>query len=194
MRLIHDILCRLSVGFGRGRGRDAEKLFVAGDQVSVFVQVADDQVGGFAHFGAQAERAQLPGEVVGKVRRLGEEILERGTLDVLHLAVGAVTGIEIVLEERAEIDLFERIFLFDGGDGIFFVGGGSGAFAVFFFLADFVEQRNRVFQFFENRVLDHLSIDHVLELKLVEREDRDHLHQARGKDLALRELNAEFVL
>ena len=60
--------------------------------------------------------------------------------------------------------------------------------------SDFVEQRNRIFQFFENRILDHLRVDHVLELKLVEREDRDHLHQARGQDLALRELQVQFGL
>ena len=47
-------------------------------------------------------------------------------------------------------------------------------------------KRNGIFELFENRVLDHLGVDHVLELKLVEREDRDHLHQARGEDLALR--------
>ena len=132
--------------------------------------------------------------MIGKIRRLGEEILERRALDILHLAVGAVAGIEIVLKERAEINLFEGIFLFCRGDGIFFVGGGSGALAVFFFFADFVEQRNGVFELLENRILDHLRVDHVLELKLVEREDGDHLHQARGEDLALRELYAEFVL
>ena len=108
--------------------------------------------------------------------------------------MGTITGVEIVLEERAEIDLFEGIFLFGRGDRIFFGGGCSGAVAVFFFLADVIEERDRLFQLFENRVLDHLSVDHVLELKLVEREDRDHLHQARSEDLALGELYTEFVL
>ena len=132
--------------------------------------------------------------MVGEVRWLREEILERRALDVFHLTVSAIAGIEIILKERTEIDLFEGIFLFDGADGIFVVVGDCGAFAVFFFLADFVEQRNGLFQFFEDRILDHLSVDHVLELKLVEREDGDHLHQARGEDLALRESYAKFVL
>ena len=74
------------------------------------------------------------------------------------------------------------------------VGGGSGALAVFFFFADFVQQGNGFFQFLENRVLHHLSIDHVLELKFVEREDGDHLHQARSQYLALGETYAEFML
>ena len=132
--------------------------------------------------------------MVRQIRWLGQEVLERRTLDLFHFAVGAVSGIEIILKKGAEIDLFEGIFLLDRGDGILFVGGGRGAFAVFFLLADFVEQGNRLFQFFKDRILDHLGVDHVLELKLVEREDRDHLHQAGGEDLALRELYAKFVL
>ena len=53
--------------------------------------------------------------------------------------MGAVARVEVVLEKRSEIDLFERVFLFDRGDGIFFVAGGSGALAVFFLFADLVE-------------------------------------------------------
>ena len=48
-----------------------------------------------------------------------------------------------------------------------------------------VEERNGIFEFFEDGVLHHLGIDHVLELDLVERKHTDHLHQARGEDLAL---------
>ena len=59
------------------------------------------------------------------------------------------------------------------------------AVAVFFFAAYFVDQRDGFFELFENRVLDHLGVDHVLELKLVEREDGDHLHEAGREDLAL---------
>src|SRR5438309_2670349 len=115
-------------------------------------------------------------------------------LDVLHLAVSAVAGIEVVLEERTEIDFFEWIFLLGSGGGIFFVGSGSGALAIFFFFADLVKQRNRVFELLQHRILNHLRIDHVLQLKLVERKNRDHLHQARGKNLALRELYVKPVL
>ncbi len=132
--------------------------------------------------------------MVGQVGGLGEEIFERRPLDFFHLAVRAVAGVKIILEKRAEVDLFEGIFLFDRSDGVFFVRSRSGALAVFFFAANFVEQRNRFFKFLENRVLDHLSVDHVLELKLVEREDGDHLHQAGSKDLALGQLYTEFVL
>ena len=62
------------------------------------------------------------------------------------------------------------------------------------FLPTSSSKGNRVFEFFENGILNHLGVDHVLELKLVEREDGDHLNQARGQDLALRKLDAQFVL
>jgi hypothetical protein len=67
-------------------------------------------------------RTDLPGEVIGQSCRLGEKIFERRALDFFHLAAGAITGIEIILEERSEVDFLEGIFLFDGGDGILFVG------------------------------------------------------------------------
>jgi len=57
--------------------------------------------------------------VVGQIGGLGEEVFERGALDLFHLAAGPVAGIKIVLEEGSEIDLFEWVFLF-GGDGRFF--------------------------------------------------------------------------
>ena len=78
----------VSASASRRRGRrDSQQFFVAGDQISVFVQIADDQFGGLAHFAAQAQRAQLPGQMVGQIAGLGEKILERRALDVLHLAV-----------------------------------------------------------------------------------------------------------
>jgi hypothetical protein len=81
--------------------------------------------------------------VVGQSCGLGEEILERRAFDLFHLAAGAVAGIEIILKEGSEVDLFERIFLFDRGDGIFFGGSLSGgAVEVFFLAADLVDQRN----------------------------------------------------
>ena len=57
-----------------------------------------------------------------------------------------------------------------------------------------VDHRNGIFQFFENGVLHHLGSDHVLELKLVEREDADHLHQSRREDLPLRDLQIQSWL
>ena len=98
----------------------------------------------------------------------------------------AIAGIEVILEERAKVDFFKGVFLFDRGNRILFWRCRCRAFAVFLFLAHLIKQRDSIFEFLENRVLDHLGVDHVLELKLVERKNRHHLHQPRGEDLALR--------
>ena len=42
--------------------------------------------------------------------------------------------------------------------------------------------------FFQNRVLDDLLGDHLLQFQPVKLEDGDHLHQARGQNLLLRDL------
>ena len=130
--------------------------------------------------------------MVGQVAGLGEEILERRPFDFFHFSRAAVARIQILLEERAEINLFERVFLFDGRDRVLF--GGSGMFAFFFTAANVVDQRDAIFQFFQNRIFHHLGVDHVLELKFVERKHADHLHEAWGQDLSLRDLQAQSVL
>ena len=142
-------------------------------------------------------RAQLPQQVVAQVSRLRQEVLERRLLDLFHFPRAAITGIQIVLEERAKIDLFERILLLiRDGRRTLFRGGCLGGQPVAFFLlaSDIIEQRNGVFQLFQHRVLDHLGIDHVLELELVEREHRHHLHETRRQNLPLRQLDVQFVL
>src|SRR4029077_4586225 len=102
---------------------------------------------------------------------------------------------EILLEERAEINFVEWIFLFFRRDRSLFNGrGGGDAVALFFAPADIVNQRNGIFQLFENRILHHFRIDHVLKLDLVERKDRNHLNKARSQDLPLRQFDVQFVL
>ena len=41
---------------------------------------------------------------------------------------------------------------------------------------------------FQNRILDDLLGDHLLQFQPVELKDGDHLHQARGQNLLLRDL------
>ena len=120
--------------------------------------------------------------MVGQRAGLGQKVFKRRALDLFHLALTAVAGIEVILEERSKINFLKRIFLIGCRGGRFF---GGGAFALFFTPAYVIDERNRIFQFLEYRVLNHLFIDHVLELEFVERKHTDHLHQARGKDLAL---------
>src|ERR1700733_10176323 len=174
---------------GVAGGGGPKHFFVAGDEVTVFVKVTDNLLGGFANLTAKAQGPHLPGEVVSEISGLGEEVFEGRTLDILHFTAGAVAGIQIILEERAKINFLEGIFLFRR-DRSFFSRSFGRAVAVFLFAADFVDQRDGLFELLENGILHHLGVDHVLELEFIEREDRDHLNQARGKDLALREFDA----
>ena len=128
--------------------------------------------------------------MIGQSCGLRQKIFERRALDFFHLAARAVAGVEVVLEERAEVDLFERILLFRRDGSFFGRGLGGGAVEAFFLAADIVDQGDGIFELFEDRILDHLGVDHVLELKFIEREDGDHLHQTRGEDLALGKFDA----
>ncbi len=103
----------------------------------------------------------------------------------------AIAGIEIFLKERAKINFFEGIFLFFRGNRVFF---GRDPFAIFFLAGGVIEQGNGVFQLLQNRILHHLGGDHVAQLKLVEREHADHLHEARREDLPLRDFQMELGL
>jgi hypothetical protein len=45
---------------------------------------------------------------------------------------------------------------------------------------------------FEDRIRDHLLIDHLAKLETIEREHAHHLHQAGRQNLALGHLQVEF--
>ena len=54
-----------TVSASGGAAGYAQHFLIAGDQVPVFIQVADDLDGGLANFRAQAQRADLPHQVIG---------------------------------------------------------------------------------------------------------------------------------
>jgi hypothetical protein len=57
---------------------------------------------------------------------------------------------------------------------------------VFNFLSgDLIEERNILFNFFKNGILGDFSVDHLLQLELIQRQDADHLHEARREYLTL---------
>jgi len=186
-RFVNDLGRHFHIGLGSRYRSDSQQLFVTGNQVSLFVQVSDDQLGGLVDRGPHRNRAQLPEQVVAQVPRLREEVFERRLFDLFHLSRAAITGIKIVLEERAEIDLLEGVlFLIRDRRRIIRGGFGRQPVALFLLAADIVKQGNGIFELFQNRVLDHLGVDHVPELELVEREHRHHLHQTRRQNLPLR--------
>ena len=112
----------------------------------------------------------------------GDEILKRWPLDVFVFALTAIAGIKVIFKERSEVDLFKRIFLVRRRRRFF---GGRQALAFFLAAPHIVDEGDCIFQFLQNRILNHFLSNHVLELKLVEREDADHLHEARCEDLPL---------
>src|SRR5436305_11774695 len=111
--------------------------------------------------------------MVGEGGRRGEEMLEGWLVGVFVFYGGAETGLEIVTEIGAEVDLIERIFGFSGcglrRERLNFLRG----FALTIYV---IEDGYRRFEFFENGVLGQFLVNHLLELDLVEREDTDHLH------------------
>src|SRR6185312_11282662 len=91
---------------------------VLGGEIAVFVQVADDGLGGVAHFFRYRLDAQLPAQVVGEGGGGAEKVLKRRPFNVL--ALGAlIAGIEVVLEEVAVVNFLEGI-----------AGGGFGGAGV----------------------------------------------------------------
>jgi hypothetical protein len=83
-------------------------LFQPGGQVAVFVQVADHRFGGVAHrFGNHAD-AQLRAQMIAQGDGRREERLERRLFDRFR-SWRPISGIEVVVEEGAEIDLVERV-------------------------------------------------------------------------------------
>ena len=121
-------------------------------------------------------------------------MLERRPFAVFVLRLRAIAGVQVILKVRAEVDFLERVL--GWGRRL-----GHGAIvrpihklnALHPFLAllpprNLVQHGNSLVNLFQDRVFHHLGIDHLLQLELVERKHGDHLHQARGKDLALRYL------
>ena len=175
-------------------------------QVTRFIQVSDDRVARFTDGIGSGAEAQLPFQVVGQARRLGQEILEGRLLD--HFPVVGVNGQRILEEEGFERTLFDRI-LFRGarrGVEVFLEVAAkihllervvlvavpivrvsrrhAGPF-LFGLRGHLVERGDAFRQLFEDGIGDHLLVDHLAQLELVEREHTDHLHQARCQNLLL---------
>ncbi len=169
-----------------------QQLVVGRRQIAVLVQVADDVFGRLPHCGREAQRTQLPEEVVGQRGGRREEILNRGFLDLLVVVRRAETGIQIILEIGPKVDLVEGVFLFGLGFGDRL--GFDRPVAILFCAGDVVEEGNGLVHLLQNRVLGDLRLDHLLQLQLVQRQNADHLHQSRRQNLALRDLETEFWL
>ena len=94
-------------------------------------------------------------------------------------------GIEILIEKGANVEFVEVIRL--GLLGNFF-----GFVFEEIFVGVIVGLRGLFALLFENRIGDHLLIDHLAKLETIEREHAHHLHQAGRQNLALRNLQIQF--
>ncbi len=162
-----------------------KQFVVGGGEVTFLVQIANHQLGCAIDVFVDVQRSELPQQVVRKSAGLGKEVLEGRLLAVLHFNRGAQAGVEVFGEEGAEVNLLKGIFFFRCRDRLLLLGRGAIAFHLLFASRHFIEKRNGAVQFFENRILSQLGIDHVGQLKLVERQDTDHLHEAGGQNLLL---------
>src|SRR5208337_3726935 len=130
-------------------------------------------------------KAQLPFQVSRQRGGLGEKILERRSLDNLGFW-RSKSGVKVVVEKRPEIDLLERILMVAVSGDV--LRRGRSAFRL---LVDFIDGRNVLRDLFQNRVGNHLPVNHLPQLELIERKNADHLHKARRQDLLLRHLEVQ---
>ena len=154
--------CELAVSRGQ--------FFLACGQVPVLIQIADDQLGGVVQVRRQAQSSQLPRQVIGQSRRLGEKVLKRGLLTVFILRLCAIAGIKIILEVRSKIDLVERVL--GCGRGLFrsLVQQAQALLAFIALLAagDLIQHWNRFINLLQDGVFHHLGIDHLLQFELIQ--------------------------
>ena len=209
-------------------------------QTPVLIQIADDVDRGVAHGFGHHQHGQLRLQMVGKSYRGGEKRFKRRLLDGFRRRA-LIAGIQIIVEERAEVDFVERILVRAGlgclgrlnyrrschtvhecfeGDRFGLIHGhnlrhfaravcfggcsiaeriekglvrGVGNALVFKQRLDFLGGQflAPVRRFLQHRVLRDLLNDHVLQLEAIELQDRDHLDQARGQNLLLRDLELQ---
>ena len=201
IQVLHQLHCfgKKIGGAGGGGARSrlilpleaCQQFLIPSQEIAVFVQVAHHILGGGPQVPANVQGTQLPGEVIGQGAGLGKEIFKRGLVALFKAVGGAKTGIEIILEIGAEVNLVERITLVALclGCGLF-----DASLALRFFLCQVVDEGNALFQLLQHRILNDFGVDQLFQLQLVERQHADHLHQARRQNLPLRNLQTELWL
>ena len=182
-RRLFSIVC----GWSEGRSQ----FFFATGQVPVVVQIADGELYRLVQAGLQGQISQLPRQVIGQSRRLGEKVLIRGLFTLFVLRLCAVTGVQVILEVRSEVDLVKRIL--NWGRGLFNDALLNSALLIalnaFLAARNLIQHRNRLVNLLQDGIFHHLGIDHLLQLEIVERKHAHHLHQSRSQNLALRQLD-----
>ena len=91
-------------------------------------------------------------------------------------------GVKIILEIASEVDFVERVFFHPL---TFHRDLLRAAVAVPFASGTLFQRFRLVFDLLEHRILDHLAIQHFLELNFIERKYAYHLNQPRRQHLPL---------
>ena len=112
---------------------------------------------------------------------MGEKILEGRLFNVLNRR-RLVSGVQVVVEKRPEVDLLKGVFF---GAVLAVHGGRVGRLVRCDFLFD-VHGGEVLGKLLQHRILDDLLVDHLAQFEPVQRQHADHLHQARRQNLLLR--------
>ena len=159
-----------------------------GDQVAVVVEVADDRRADGPVVGVVGLQRQLPLEVIGQRRAGRQRVLDRRELLDLGRHPRPVAVVHVVVEEVLVVVVFPVVGLAFGGALrvllVGLVGGGLGLGGLEVLRRDLLEQR----------VLDHLLVEHVGELERRHRQQLDGLLQRWRQDELLRELRLELLV
>ena len=135
--------------------------------------------------------AELPGQMIGEVRRTGERVLDGELFVLLPHPARVVAVLDVVLEVGVVVDLVEGVLLLLlrrlGGLRFFL---GLRLFLRFrfgFFLLRFLGR------FLEERVFEQLLVEDFLELELRQLQQLDRLLQRRRHDQFLGEFEVKFL-
>ena len=119
--------------------------------------------------------------MVGQPGGRGKKLLERGPLgDFALLRLPAVAaGIQVLVEERADVELVEGI-------GFFLLRDLFGFRLQEGFVAVVVGDGGFFGELFQDGIRDHLLVDHLAKFQAVQRQYADHLHKPGRQNLLLR--------
>ncbi len=138
------------------RRSHAKQFFVTGDQIAVFVQIADDDVGGFPHFRASG---MIPTAMPDDRSDCSVWKESSRTTAAQYLPSPAscdsrdrdIPGKRIQNQfPRRDLSSLRRDVVSSGGP-----------VAIFLAASDFIQNGNRIFQLLQNGIFHHLSRDHV---------------------------------
>ncbi len=159
-----------------------DQLLVARRQVAILIEISDYQLSRCTNLRAQGQRTQLPRQMVAQRARLRQEIFKRRLVVLLKVRGRTKTRVKIVLKITSEVDLIEGVFFYPLAlrRNVF-----RRALPISFKPGSLIQRDDRLLQLFQHRILHHLGVNHLPQLKLVQRQHADHLHQSRRQYLSL---------